>query len=93
MEESLTAVTDNILHSESRSILTKTVKSYPNDNPWLTAQLKEAIQAKCRAFATGHRTEARAMQTALKREIAQAKRLYKEQVEAVFHNGNMRQAW
>ncbi len=60
VEESLTAVTDYILLSESRSIPTKTVKSYPNDKPWLTAQLKGAIQAKCRAFATGHRMEVRA---------------------------------
>lgn len=74
-------------------IPTKTVKCYPNDNPWLTAHPKRAIKTKNRAFATGHRAEGRASQVALKREIAQAKGRNKECVETMFQTGNLRQAW
>ena len=74
-------------------IPTKTVKYYPNNKPWFTAELKKAVEAKNRAFAAGNRVEGRAAQAAIKREVAQAKRRHKERVEDMFHTGNLRQAW
>ena len=53
IEQSVTAGTSYIQYCESMLIPTKTVKCYPNNKPWLTTQLKRAIQAKRRAFATG----------------------------------------
>lgn len=74
LKRSVTAVTSYIQYCESMLIPQTTVKCYPNNKPWLTAHLTRAIQAKCRACTTGHRTEGKASQIVLKREIAKATR-------------------
>ena len=72
---------------------TKTVKIYPNNKPWISKSLKATLNEKKKAFQSGDKVERKRVQAKLRQEIIDAKKQYREKVEAQFEHGNMADAW
>ena len=71
----------------------KTVKIFPNDKPWMSREVKVAINQKRRAFYSGDADLIKSAQKDLKAKIKQAKLKYKDRVERQMSNTNTRGLW
>ena len=93
LDEANDVVTDYIKFCESVCIKTKTIKSFPNNKPWVTKEIKEVINEKKRAFAEGNKDKIKAVQKKLSKMIREGKDKYKQKLERSFKDGNSREAW
>ena len=71
----------------------KNFKSFPNNKPWVTKEIKEVINEKKRAFAEGNKDKIKAVQKKLSKMIREGKDKYKQKLERSFKDGNSREAW
>ena len=72
----------------------KQVYVAPNQKPWMTAKLKSLINARGIVYRSGDTEAYSAARAALRRGISSAKLVYKNRIEAHFHNSsNSRQVW
>ncbi|KAK0139208.1 hypothetical protein N1851_024135 [Merluccius polli] len=71
----------------------KTIKSFANNKPWVTKEIKAAINNKKRAFRKGDKNKLKLAQKNLKRAIRQGKRKYKDRVESKLQQGDSRGLW
>ena len=93
LDEANDVVTEYIKFCESVCIKTKTIKSFPNNKPWVTKEIKEVINEKKRAFAEGNKDKIKAVQKKLSKMIREGKDKYKQKLERSFKDGNSREAW
>lgn len=71
----------------------KKVKVFPSNKPWVTSEVKAAINRKKAAFYSGDKERVKDAQRELKVVIRQGKRKYKEKVEGLLSNSNTRGLW
>ena len=76
---------------EDMLILTKMVKIFPNNKPWITKALKNMINEKKIAFQS--KQDRNVVQKRLNKQISEAKRAYKEKEEIHFQSGSIADAW
>ena len=74
-------------------IPSKRVIIYPNNKPWVTKQLKTAINNKKRTFYTGNLQEKKAASREVKSEIIKAKARYRRKIEKQYATGDLKAAW
>ena len=72
---------------------TKTVKSYPNNKPWITKDIKGKINQKNNLKTSTDRTALKQCQKDLDNEIQISKNLYKSKLEGYFKMNRTRDAW
>ena len=62
-------ITEYILFCESICITTKTIKSFPNNKPWITKDIKGVINEKKIAFAEKNKSKLKLCQMKLDKEL------------------------
>lgn len=63
----------------------KQIKSYPNNKPWMTREVKLCLRDRDSAFRSGN--------VELKRSIKEAKAAYRQKIEGHFSNGDPQRVW
>ena len=81
-----------ILLCVDNTILTRTVRCFPNNKPWTTCNLKELLNKKKRAFGEGNRELLRSLQKQLKVKIRDNKEAYRRTLENKLDLNNVRDA-
>ncbi len=71
----------------------KKIRIFPDNKPWVTGEVKAAINIKKAAFYSGDKDRIRDAQRSLKAAIRQGKRDYKEKVEGHMSSSNTRELW
>ncbi len=74
-------------------VLTKTIRIYPNQKPWINSDVRSALSARTSAFKSGNSDDLKQASYDLRRSIKAAKRTYKNKVEEHFNNNNPRSMW
>ncbi len=74
-------------------VLTKTIRIYPNQKPWINSDVRSALSARTSAFKSGNTDDRKQASYDLRRSIKAAKRQYKNKVEEHFNNNNPRSMW
>ena len=92
-DEAVTYVTDHIHFYEDSILPSKTICHYQNNKPWIMEALRNTLDEKKRAYMAHDIVEVKRVQVRLRKEIKEAKSLYKEEVEKQFRNGNLNEAW
>ncbi len=72
---------------------TKTIRIYPNQNPWINSDVRSALSARTSAYKSGNTDDRKQASYDLRRSIKAAKRTYKNKVEEHFNNNNPRSMW
>ena len=70
----------------------KVIKMYGNNKPWITSSLRKMITDKHSLFSQNS-PDYKMKQIEIDAAIESAKRKYKDKVERLFHESNMRDAW
>ena len=70
----------------------KVIKLYGNNKPWITSSLRKMIADKHSLFSQNS-PDYRMKQKETDAAIESAKRKYKDKVERLFHESNMRDTW
>ena len=74
--------------------LTKKVRSFPNQKPWLTTEVKALLRARDAAYRSGDQAAYSAARAALRRGIKAAKQRYKLRIETHFADSkDPRRVW
>ena len=89
----LRPITDYINFCVECNILSKTVKCYPNNKPWVTKDLKLLINQKKAAFHSNDTNNLRTINEQLKKAIESKKKIYKEKIEDQLKSNDSRKAW
>ena len=72
---------------------TKTVRVYPNQKPWLSCEVRAALNTRTAAFKSGNTDDYKKASYALCMIIRAAKREYSAKVESQFNTTNTRSLW
>ncbi len=72
---------------------TKTIRIYPNQNPWINSDVRSALSAQKSAFKSGNTDDRKPASYDLRKSIKAAKRQYKNKVEEQFNTNNARSMW
>jgi len=72
---------------------TKTVKTFPNNKPWVTTDVKDLINKKKAALSNRNDYNLRSVQKELNAVIKVAKHRYKEKVKQWFKSNQTRDSW
>jgi hypothetical protein len=86
-------ISDYITFCVDSVLPTKTVKTYPNNKPWVSGKLKSLLNKKKLAHIHKDEIAKRDTQREIKRQIKIDKNTYKQKVEQNMALGNSRQAW
>ncbi|GFS16460.1 hypothetical protein ElyMa_001473900 [Elysia marginata] len=86
-------ISSYILFCEENIIKGETIKVYPNNKPWVTRELKEAIINKNNKFKENNIEVFKKINWKTKSKIKECKRKYKERMESYFESGNSKQTW
>lgn len=80
--DSLTrCVTDYINFCVDSTILTKTVRLFANNKPWITPDIKGILKGKQKCFKLGNREQVKTVQRELRRKIREGKSSYRRRME------------
>ena len=93
IEWNTTVLTDYIKFCVSLQVDIKEVKCYANNKPWVTAELKDLINAKKVAIASKDKQRIKAAHNVLTSKIKSAKIRYKDKIEGLFESNDARNAW
>ncbi len=74
-------------------VLTKTIRIYPNQKPWINSDVRAALSARISAFKSGNFDDRKQARYNLRKSIEAAKRQYKNKVEEQFNTNNARSMW
>uniref|UniRef100_A0A8K9XHI6 Reverse transcriptase domain-containing protein n=1 Tax=Oncorhynchus mykiss TaxID=8022 RepID=A0A8K9XHI6_ONCMY len=78
-------------------IPTATIKTFPNQKPWIDSSIRTKLKARTTAFnqgkVTGNMTEYKQCSYSLRKAIKQAKRQYRDKVESQFNGSDTRGMW
>ena len=76
---------------------TVTIKTYPNQKPWIDGSIRVKLKARTTAFNNGKETgimaEYKQCSYSLHKAIKQAKRQYRDEVESQFNSPDTRRMW
>ncbi len=86
-------ITEYINFCVESHVISKEVKCFSNNKPWITSELKDLINEKKRAVASKDKCELRKIQNKLMSAIKDAKSRYKDKVEKLFDTNDTRNAW
>ncbi len=91
------AYSDTVTHFIRKCIadvvLTKTIRIYPNQKPWINSNVRAALSARRSAFKSGNTDDRKQANYDLRRSSKAAKRQYKNKVEEQFNTNNARSMW
>lgn len=73
--------------------VTKKVRSFPNQKPWLTAEVRSLLRARDAAYRSGDATAYSIARSALRSGIKAAKLEYRQRIETHFSNSDPRRVW
>ncbi|KAL8566693.1 hypothetical protein ACOMHN_050342 [Nucella lapillus] len=71
----------------------KQVRSFPNNNPWVTKEVGDILRQRQQAFQEGNKEEVKRLQKEVKKTVLANKRRFKEKVESNMASCNSRQVW
>ena len=86
-------MTEYVKFCESVCVKTKEVKCFPNNKPWVTKDIKHAINEKNIAFASKDHDKMTDAQKNLERKIKEGKENYKNKISQSFQSNNMKDVW
>ena len=90
-------VTEFIRKCVGDVVPTVTIKTYPNQKPCIDGSIRTNLKARTTTFnygkVTGKKAEYKQCSYSLRREIKQAKRQYKDEVESQFNASDTRPMW
>ncbi len=69
-------------------VLTKTIRIYPNQKPWINSDVRVALSARTSAFKSGNTDDRKQASYDLRKSIKATKRQYKNNVEEQFNTNN-----
>ena len=72
---------------------TRTVHFYPNNESWVSRDIKVILNKKKRAVRAGNREGLRTIQGELKMRIREAKEKYRKKLECKLQQNNLRDIW
>ncbi|XP_034446040.1 uncharacterized protein LOC117764401 isoform X2 [Hippoglossus hippoglossus] len=70
-----------------------TVRSFPNQKPWINGDIHAKLKARTDAYISGDLEEYRKSRYALRSAISSAKRHYRDKVESHYKGSNTRNMW
>lgn len=91
--ELIDTFTSYLLFNESKITRTKIVRIFPNNNLWMSSDLKECIREKKHAFKNGNIELLKKKRSELRSKLSKAKIEYKDKVECQYFSGNAKKAW
>ena len=91
--ELIDTFTSYLLFNESKIMRTKKVKIFPNNNVWMSSDLRKCISEKKHAFKNGNTELVGEKRRELRSKLRKAKREYKDKVEQHYFSGNAKKAW
>ncbi len=71
----------------------KTIRTYPNQKPWINSDVRAALSAWTSAFKSGNFDDLKQASYDLRKSIKAAKRQYKNKAEEQFNTNNARSTW
>ncbi len=71
----------------------KTIRTYPNQKPWINSDVRAALSAWTSAFKSGNFDDLKQASYDLRKSIKVAKRQYKNKAEEQFNTNNARSMW
>ena len=93
LDELTDVVTSYVSFCVDTVIPVKKCKVFPNNKPWVSKQLKYALNEKKRVYFQGDLAERKGIQRTVKSEIRKARESYKHKIEMKFQTGDMRAVW
>ena len=95
--EVVPTVTEFIRKCIGEVVPTVTIKTYPNQKPWIDGNIRVKLKAGTTAFnhgkVTGNMAEYKQCSYSLRMAIKQAKRQYRDKVESQFNGSDTRLMW
>ena len=70
-----------------------TVRTFPNQKPWVNGEVSSALRARTAAFHSGNPSEYKKTRYELRKSIKMAKRQYRENIESYYSDSNTRNKW
>ncbi|PIK45538.1 hypothetical protein BSL78_17609 [Apostichopus japonicus] len=86
-------ISDYISFYVENTIPSKQVKIFPNNKPWITKRVKVIINKKKGLFKKGDTNALKEVQKELKKVIAEEKSAYRDKIEGLFKDNNMKRVW
>ncbi|GFR65895.1 hypothetical protein ElyMa_000214000 [Elysia marginata] len=71
----------------------KTIKSFPNNKPWITKDRKHILNKKKEAFRNNKTDDLKRIQKEVKHAIRKGKKDYNTKIEGFFRDSNMKKVW
>ena len=93
VDEITEKVSDYVKFCEELCIHKKSISIFPNNKPWVSKSVKNAINKRNISFNTGDMDTYKELQKQVRKEIKLAKQQYKDRVENLFSTGSVRPAW
>jgi hypothetical protein len=93
LDESVAVISSYIDFCVELNIPQKITKSYPNNKPWVTPELKLLLNKKKRALASKDKNELKSVQAQLRTAIKACKSAYKDKIESFFRSSKSSDAW
>jgi hypothetical protein len=93
LDECATTVSDYINFCVDTVIPVKEIRCFANNKPWVTKEIKDVLNRKKAAFASGSRDELKAVQKELKRVIREGKDKYKKKLESKLDQNCVKEVW
>ena len=93
INELTSTVTDYIHFCTDTCVPQKSIRSYPNNKPWVTKELRGKVKAKHQLLRSQDKEALAAVEIDLKLSIAKCKEEYRQRIESHFHTGNAKACW
>ncbi len=74
-------------------VLTKTIRIYPNQKPWINSDVRAALSARTFVFKSRNTDDRKQASCDLRKSINATKRQFKNKVEEQFNTNNARSMW
>ena len=71
----------------------RTLKCFPNNEPWIPTDLKNLFNKMKRDFRNGDREEQRRMQKELKVKLKESREVYVKKLESKLQQNNVKDVW
>ncbi|XDV11181.1 hypothetical protein PO909_000189 [Leuciscus waleckii] len=93
VEEYTESVLSYITFCTVNVTVTKRIRVFPNEKPWMTSEVRHLIRDRNTAFRSGDRAQYSSARANLRKGIRDAKVAYKRKIEGHIMDNNPRQVW
>ena len=93
LDEQVETITAYVKFCVDMLIPTKVVKTYPNNQPWVTKGIADVLKRRQEAFRRGSTEDVKRPQKEARKEILENKKKFRHKVEDSFASNNSRQLW